>query len=192
MLKESRAGVIYSRLLKYTHQHTAGCYREPFGSISPKASPVCNIVPWCIYIIFKCTIISSTYLQWHVSYCRHFASVVYKYFTFEFPYLFVTTPGPLKLFLLERKWSDGIFSQSENIVWFRYIRRHQPKLRRMTLSRNKQKPNMLLICEFLKKNIFFKSLKLFMYDHSFFYGNLSTCGLILISKAKVTSMIVEH
>ena len=141
-LKGYRAGVIYSRLFKYTQQHTAGCYREPLGPTPPKGGPVCNIVPWCIYIIFKCTIISSNYPQWHVSYCHHFASVVYKYFTFEFPFLSVPTPGPLHLCLLERKWSGVVFSQSENIVWFRDIRRHQLKLWRVTLSRNKQKPNM--------------------------------------------------
>jgi hypothetical protein len=83
--------------------------------------------------------------------CHHFASVVYNYFTFEFPFLSVPTPGPLHLSLLERKWSGVVFSQSENIVWFRDIRRHQLKLWRVTLSRNKQKPNMLLICELEKK-----------------------------------------
>jgi hypothetical protein len=150
-LKGYRAGVIYSRLFKYTQQHTAGCYREPLGPTPPKAG-LYVIVCHGVFILYLNVLLLAQITHngmWAI--CHHFASVVYNYFTFEFPFLSVPTPGPLHLSLLERKWSGVVFSQSENIVWFRDIRRHQLKLWRVTLSRNKQKPNMLLICELEKK-----------------------------------------
>lgn len=30
-----------------------GCYGDPLGPTPPKAGPVCNIVPWCMYIILN-------------------------------------------------------------------------------------------------------------------------------------------